>query len=66
MKKIVIESLVIENEENRLRKLSEIIQDFEFSKKSGIVLQEPKETILLELPDYFPIKQEDNLISYIN
>ncbi len=59
-----MESLIVENEENRLAKLSNIVQDFEFSKKSGIVLQEPKNAIPLTLPDYLPTKPEDNLINY--
>ena len=62
MGKIIIKSLIIENEENRLKKLSEIVRGFEVSKKSEIVLEDPKETVSLEFPDYSPIKPEDNYI----
>ena len=29
-----------------------------------IKLEDPKETVSLEIPDYSPIKPEDNLINY--
>jgi len=61
--KIIIESLVVENEQDRLRNLSKMFRDFEISKnESGIVLEEPKLAIPLEFPEYLTIKPEDNYI----
>ena len=56
-RRIVIESLVVETEEDRFRMLSQMLRNFATSKKSEIVLEEPK------FPEYLQINPEDNYIN---